>query len=326
MLGVAFETAVAFGVLSGHIDAGMAGFALAVARRFSMTVSALARKLVVVENGLGAADRIAQYNRLEGETEQGAHAPDLWPKYGHIDMNGLCAGYEADSASLALNNITLTVEAGQHVGVVGRTGAGKSSLALALFRVLEAQRGHIKIDGVDISTLKLVDLRRRICIIPQDPFLFSGTLRSNLDIFDQYSDGELVAALAQVRLKLSISDPITSGGLNISQGQRQLVCLARALLARPRVLVLDEATSAVDMETEAILHDVMNRSFPGCTMIVIAHRLATIIDFDKVVVLSSGEIAESGNPADLACAKGKFRGLIESSADKAELYERLGVS
>lgn len=234
---------------------------------------------------------------------------------------------------------------------MGRTGAGKSSLTLALFRFLEAQSGTIHIDGLDISQIKLHDLRSRLAIIPQDPVLFSGTVRSNLDPFDKHTDAELRDSLERVHLIgatgnattttssnpspesptntnanvfKDLTSPISEGGLNLSQGQRQLLCLARAIVARPRVMVLDEATSAVDMATDALIQRSIREEFTDATLIVIAHRLSTIADFDRILVLSDGQVAEFGTPRELwehgeGEERGIFRGMCEESGEREKL-------
>lgn len=260
-----------------------------------------------------------------------------------------------------LKGLTFSVKSNERIGVVGRTGAGKSSLTLALFRFLEARSGTIHIDGLDISTIKLHDLRSRLAIIPQDPVLFSGTVRSNLDPFDKHTDAELRDSLERVHLLTNTGDvtpttdpahsstgpssptanaknanvfndltsPISEGGLNLSQGQRQLLCLARAIVARPRVMVLDEATSAVDMSTDALIQRSIREEFTDATLLVIAHRLSTIADFDRILVLSDGKVAEFGTPRELwgqegedgevQKEKGIFRGMCEESGERDKL-------
>jgi ABC-type multidrug transport system fused ATPase/permease subunit len=250
-----------------------------------------------------------------------------------------------------LKGLTFSVNRNERIGVIGRTGAGKSSLTLALFRFLEARSGSIHIDGLDISKIKLHDLRSRLAIIPQDPVLFSGTVRSNLDPFDHQTDAELRDCLERVHLITNTSSatsgtatpvvggsgssttpkntnifsdlasPISEGGLNLSQGQRQLLCLARAIVSRPRVMVLDEATSAVDMHTDALIQRSIREEFTDATLLVIAHRLSTIADFDRVLVLSDGRVAEFGTPRELweMGEGGMFRGMCEESGEREKL-------
>ena len=215
--------------------------------------------------------------------------------------------------------------AGQRIGIVGRTGAGKSSLTLALLRLINPQRGSILIDGVDISTIKLQSLRSKIAFLPQDPVLFSGTIRSNLDYFQEVSKDKLNEVLRRVKLLsennnektglFTLESPISTGGTNMSQGQRQLLCLARILIGDPKIIILDEATSAVDNETDLRIQDTIRNEF-NRTLIVVAHRLRTIASFDKVVVIDHGRIGESGTPADLLRAKGLFYELVQQSQDK----------
>lgn len=221
-------------------------------------------------------------------------------------------------------------------------GAGKSSLTLALFRFLEAREGSIRIDGVDISKISLYDLRSRLAIIPQDPVLFSGTVRSNLDPFDHHTDFELYDALKRVHLIgganfpseagalpatldanlnifKSLSSHISEGGLNISQGQRQLLCLARAIVSRPKIMVLDEATSAVDMATDTLIQRSIREDFQDSTLLVIAHRLSTIADFDNILVISDGKAVEFDTPTNLINSRGMFWSMIEQSGEREKL-------
>merc|ERR1712083_790791 len=212
-------------------------------------------------------------------------------------------------------------ESQNRVGIVGRTGTGKSSITLALFRIMELDEGQIFIDGVDISTLGLHCLRNKLTIIPQDPILFSGTLRMNLDPFDKYSDVELWQALKLshldsfvTSLKEGLQHKISEGGENLSVGQRQLICLARALLRKTKVLVLDEATAAVDLETDDLIQSTIRSEFQGCTIITIAHRLNTVLDYDRILVLKEGSIAELDSPRNLMQQDGGiFRGMCQDA-------------
>jgi ABC-type multidrug transport system fused ATPase/permease subunit len=235
---------------------------------------------------------------------------------------------------------------------VGRTGAGKSSLTLALFRFLEATSGEIIIDGLDISKMDLHSLRSRLAIIPQDPVLFSGTIRSNLDPFNNYTDDVLRDSISRVHLVDSepgtptgehsstgidaanapknanlfrdLSSGVSESGGNLSQGQRQLLCLARAIVSRPKIMVLDEATSAVDMATDALIQRSIREEFTGSTLVVIAHRLSTIADFDRILVLSEGAVAEFGSPKELWEKEGGlFRDMCEHSGEKDKLMKTI---
>ena len=205
-----------------------------------------------------------------------------------------------------MKGISFNIRAGHRVGVVGRTGAGKSSLTLALFRLIEAVDGAIKIDGIDISRIGLHDLRSRLTIIPQDPALFTGTLRLNLDPFNKYSDSELWNALELSHLRSfveslesGLSHEVSEGGDNLSVGQKQLICLSRALLRKSKILVLDEATAAVDIETDEAIQQTIRKEFIGCTIVTIAHRLNTILDYDMVVVMDRGLVVEYDSPNTL---------------------------
>lgn len=194
-------------------------------------------------------------------------------------------------------------KAAKKIGIVGRTGAGKSSLTLSLFRIIEAAEGKIIIDGINISEIGLHDLRSKLTIIPQDSILFSGSLRLNLDPFDMYSDAEVWKALELAHLKDFINGlpsglyhKVSEGGENLSAGQRQLLCLARALLRKTKILILDEATAAVDLETDDLIQKTIRTEFADCTVITIAHRLNTIVDSNRVLVLDKGKIAEFEAP------------------------------
>ncbi|KAK2601517.1 hypothetical protein QQS21_004902 [Conoideocrella luteorostrata] len=321
ILGVVFEAIIALGAASGRINSGSAGFALIVSRQFSGSMSMLIKKVVVVQNNVNAANRIAEYNELPSEFGAGHDAPDNWPHAGKIEVENFSTGYP--NLPPALKNIDFVVNPRQRIGIIGRTGAGKSSLSLALSRILEGRQGRIVLDGIDISTLRVAHLRQRVFIVPQDPFLFSGTVRSNLNLCGDHSDETLMKTLRELRLDVSLDMSVATGGSNISQGQRQLICLARAIISKPRILVLDEATSAVDMATDSILRQIIRKAFSKCTVIVIAHRLSTVIDFDKLLVLEGGRIVESGRPIDLSLQNGRFKELLEHSVDKLELLMRL---
>ncbi|KAL5338006.1 hypothetical protein BJX70DRAFT_399102 [Aspergillus crustosus] len=400
------------------ISAALAGFALSFALQYNYAVAMGLRFYANVEIDMNATERILEYTDIETESNEGytpPPGPGSWPRSGRIEVRDLTVSYAPDLPPV-LKNISFTIKNNQRVGVVGRTGAGKSSLALALFRFLEASAssGRILIDGLDISHLTLKALRGRLAIIPQDPVLFSGTVRSNLDPFGEYSDQELWSALERVHLvrrkmpkeadgreseastlaspisssspsssssrsasgsasgsgedvdlsgsstlaspaslsppptsrktfhippppakqrtkttdttttttsssSLTLSTPITASGTNLSHGQRQLLSLARTLLTHPRILILDEATSAVDTATDKLIQSSIRNEFgrDDSSLLVIAHRLSTIADFDKVLVLDEGRLVEAASPRELMGVEGGvFRNLVERSGER----------
>jgi len=276
-----------------------------------------------VETNIVAVERLDEYSMVDTEAdwEKGDEVvEDTWPREGRIDLNGYSTRYR-EGLDLVLKDIHASFKGGERVGIVGRTGAGKSSLTLALFRLIEPAGGAILIDGVDISRLGLHKLRSRLTIIPQDPVLFSGTLRHNLDPFKQYSDDAVWASLRQSHLSnfvtglsAGLQHEVAEGGENLSVGQRQLICLARALLRKTKILVLDEATAAVDLETDDLIQSTIRTEFLGCTIITIAHRLNTVLDYDRILVLKEGTIAEMDSPHNLMKKEaGLFRAMCQDS-------------
>lgn len=267
-----------------------------------------------VETNIVAVERINEYINVDNEAPwvTDKKPPADWPKKGEIQFNNYQVRYRPE-LDLVLKGITCNIKSTEKVGVVGRTGAGKSSLTNCLFRILESAGGQIIIDGIDIASIGLHDLRGRLTIIPQDPILFSGNLRMNLDPFNKYSDEEIWRALELAHLKsfvaglqLGLLHEVTEGGDNLSIGQRQLLCLGRAVLRKSKILVLDEATAAVDLETDSLIQTTIRNEFSQCTVITIAHRLHTIMDSDKIMVLDSGKIVEYGSPEELLSNMGPF--------------------
>ncbi|KAJ2806885.1 hypothetical protein H4S07_003702 [Coemansia furcata] len=232
-------------------------------------------------------------------------APATWPERGTIIIRDLYMSYRS-GLPLALKGVSMEIYSRERVGVIGRSGAGKSSLITALFRLVEPSSGKIFIDGVDTQSLHLDRLRRAIGILPQDPVLFDGTLRENLDRFHEFSDTEIWDMLDQVCLREMVAlqlekldMPVGEGGDNFSVGQRQLVCLARVLLRKPKILVLDEATANVDHETDTAIQQIVLSTAHKMTVISIAHRLQTIASYDKLFVIDDGQVVESGTPLGL---------------------------
>ncbi|KAI0997292.1 ABC transporter 7 [Podosphaera aphanis] len=352
---VAFA-AGAFVILSiGKVDAGSAGLSLSYAISFTENVLWLVRLYAMNEQNMNSVERIKEYLDVEQEAEaviEATRPAANWPSEGSVEFIDYTTRYRKDLDPV-LKNVSFKIKPGEKVGIVGRTGAGKSSLALALFRCLEAEKGKILIDDVDISSIGLQDLRESITIVPQDPTLFSGTIRSNLDPFNLFTDEDIFAALRRVQLidsissnlgssasvaipppdclsltrKISsetlsatistnknlfnnLSSPVTESGLNLSQGQRQLLCLARALLKNPKVLLMDEATASIDYVTDSKIQETIREL--TSTIITIAHRLQTIIDYDKVLVLDHGRVAEFGHPWMLL--KGENPGNVETDS------------
>jgi ATP-binding cassette subfamily C (CFTR/MRP) protein 1 len=243
-----------------------------------------------------------------------------WPHSGAITFKDVELRYRP-GLDLVLKGVSFLIPGGSKVGIVGRTGSGKSTIILSLFRMIELAAGSISIDGKDIANLSLADLRSNITIIPQEPVLFTGTLRSNVDPFEQQTDDEIWRALEKCRMKDRIEEaggldcPVDERGANFSVGQRQLLCLARAILKKCKVLLLDEATASVDLDADALIQETIRIEFKDVTVITIAHRLETIIDADKIIVMADGFVDEIGSPHSLLSQHaGSFDGTIVSGA------------
>ncbi|KAM5199043.1 multidrug resistance-associated protein 1 isoform 3-T3 [Hipposideros larvatus] len=308
--------AALFAVISRHsLSAGLVGLSVSYSLQVTAYLNWLVRMSSEMETNIVAVERLKEYSETEKEApwriKEMAPA-STWPQVGRVEFRDYGLRYR-DDLDLVLKHINVTIEGGEKVGIVGRTGAGKSSLTLGLFRINESAQGEIIIDGVNIAKIGLHDLRFKITIIPQDPVLFSGSLRMNLDPFSQYSDEEVWTSLELAHLKNFVSalpdklnHECAEGGENLSVGQRQLVCLARALLRKTKILVLDEATAAVDLETDDLIQSTIRTQFDDCTVLTIAHRLNTIMDYMRVIVLDKGEIRECGPPSDLLQQRGLF--------------------
>lgn len=346
----------------GTIDAGSAGLSLSYAISFTENVLWMVRLYSMNEQNMNSVERIKEY--LDVEQEAASYIEETepaknWPSQGSVEFIKYSTRYREDLDPV-LRNVSFKIRPLEKVGIVGRTGAGKSSLALALFRGLEAEEGNILIDGVDIGLIGLRDLRERITIVPQDPTLFTGTIRSNLDPFDLFTDEDIFTALRRVHLIgpagtstapstapstpgisrppsleelsastttnknifLNLNSTVTESGNNLSQGQRQLLCLARAMLKQPKVLMMDEATASIDYTTDSKIQETIREL--KSTIITIAHRLQTIVDYDKVLVLDKGEVVEYAHPYELLRKTGEdavFRGMCETSGDHEGLLE-----
>ncbi|CAJ0915429.1 unnamed protein product, partial [Mesorhabditis belari] len=301
-----FVSFVAFAcVLSPMVfSSGEVALMLVYAIQLTGFFSWIMRQSAELQNGMVSVERIVNFCGLPNEhAEEGlTKIPAHWPSQGEIKFDNFSLQYR-DVNQFALQEISVQIASHQKIGVVGRTGAGKSSLLRALFRMNKKSTGKIYIDGVDIASIPLRDLRAHLAIIPQEPVLFVGTLRRNLDPFNEHSDEDLWTALEQVELKDAVAElngklqaEMNEGGANFSVGQRQLVCLARALLRNSKILVIDEATANVDLQTDALIQKTIRKRFAESTVLTIAHRLHTIMDSDRVMVLQDGRVVEFDHP------------------------------
>lgn len=319
---ITFLAAVLGVANADNLNSALIGLAITEALEMTAFLKHAVRTLAMVEVRLNAVDRVLEYSRLPVEAPDivpDCRPPEDWPSKGRVTAENVHMKYRPDTP-MVLKGVSFDIRPGEHIGIVGRTGSGKSSLLVALFRIVELHGGSIKIDDVDVSRIGLEDLRSRIAAIPQDPALFSGTVRSNLDPYSRHTDPEIWEALEHAYLKDTVKSMrkglesgVSEGGENFSVGQRQLMCVARALLRKPKVLIADEATASVDPETDALLQKTIRTRFKNSTVITIAHRLNTILDSDKVMVMENGHLAEFdsvsrllGNPNSL------FKKLIDT--------------
>ncbi|KAF8598170.1 ABC transporter [Ceratobasidium sp. AG-I] len=309
----------------------------------------MVRQSAEVENDMNGVERILHYaQHVEQEAPYEIaekEPPKSWPEQGEVELKDVVMSYRPGLPAV-LQGLSLRIKGGEKIGIVGRTGAGKSSIMVALYRMVELTSGSISLDGVDISQIGLHTLRNAMAIIPQDPLLFSGTLRSNLDPFGIYDDARLWDALKRAYLvdrppaagkdiledgesvpsgaqtpvnRFTLDTAVEEEGGNLSVGQRSLVSLARALVKDSKIIVLDEATASVDYETDKNIQDTISREFADKTLLCIAHRLKTIIGYDRICVLDAGKIAEFDTPATLFQQKdGIFRSMCERSSITAE--------
>lgn len=356
---VVLATALLSVLARESLGAAKAGLALSYAANLTFLITLLVKSYGEVQNQLVSVERIEEYSSMELEApavmDNDGNLPDGWPGEGRIEFMNFSARYR-QGMELIIKDISFEVLPGEKIGIVGRTGAGKSSLTLALFRIIEAANGPwerrllqsstgpeitkeadatldlstieksigqvekmnkdeskegdtagmVLIDGIDIATVGLEHLRRHLAIIPQDPILFAGTVRDNLDPFSHCSDTELWQALERAHLNSHISSlpgglsfEVAQNGDNFSVGQRSLVCLARALLRKTKILILDEATAAVDVETDELIQKTIRKEFKDRTILTIAHRIKTVMDSDRILVLEQGRVQEFDSPLAL---------------------------
>ncbi|KAF9294921.1 hypothetical protein BGZ88_003089 [Linnemannia elongata] len=361
---VAFITGILVLQNWGLIEPGWAALSLTYSLMFTGNVVWFIRMYAMNEMNLNSVERVVEYMDLEPEPApiiEGSRPPASWPHAGEIKIDHLTMRYAPDTPEV-IKDISLTIQPGEKVGVVGRTGSGKSTLAISLFRFMDPAAGTITIDGIDICKIGLQDLRSNLTIIPQDPILFKGTLRSNLDPFGEREDRELWEALRRSHLipaesksdellsapskagpstgskspapsikpvsdnsnsneiidssKITLDTPVKENGSNFSQGQRQLIALARALVRQSKIIVMDEATASVDFETDLKIQLTIREEMADATILTIAHRIRTIADFDRVLVMNAGEVVEFDRPYVLMRQEDSlFRSMCERSSE-----------
>jgi ATP-binding cassette, subfamily C (CFTR/MRP), member 1 len=309
---------------NGLIPASFLALGLTYSFQMTTYLKFAVRMIATAEAQMNSVERVKYYidniDQEEDGTQKGPDGksvviPDDWPLEGAVVGTGVEMRYR--DGPLVLKGVDFSVQGGEKIGVAGRTGSGKSSLMIGLFRIQELASGTIFIDGIDIRTVPLRTLRSRLGIIPQDPVIFSASVRFNLDPFEIYTDSQIWSVLNSVDMKAHVStlpdklsEVVAEGGDNFSTGQRQLVCIARALLRKPKILVLDEATASIDNETDEMIQKMVRANFQDSTVLTIAHRLNTIVDSDRVIVMDTGIMAECGPPETLlADTEGAFRSL-----------------
>ncbi|KAI4719614.1 ABC multidrug transporter-like protein [Aureobasidium sp. EXF-10727] len=326
-----FVTGILVVTASFSVNPSSGGLVLSYILSVVQMIQFTVRQLAEVENNMNSTERIYYYgNNLEEEAP--LHTVEVrpsWPEKGEIVFDNVQMRYR-EGLPLVLKGLNMHVNAGERIGVVGRTGAGKSTIMSTLFRLVELSGGSITVDGLDIAKIGLKDLRSRLSIIPQDPTLFKGTIRSNLDPFNEHTDMALWGALRQADLvgeeqdiadsssRIHLDAPVEEEGLNFSLGQRQLMALARALVRGSRIIVCDEATSSVDFDTDQKIQRTIVKGFQGKTLLCIAHRLKTIIGYDRICVMDKGQIAELDRPITLYDQGGIFRSMCDRSGIRRE--------
>lgn len=295
---------------SDYVNAGWIALGLAYALEMTMFLKHMVNMIATAEAQFNSVERLEYYaNNLESEDSRRevkvVPAEGKWPVDGKVVFDDVKMRYR-DGLPLALQGVSFEVAPGSTVGIVGRTGSGKSSLLVALCRGREIEGGTISVDGIDVSEIPLSSLRSNISLIPQDPFCFSGTIRFNMDPFNRHDDASIMNALRSAQLEgfvasleKGLDSEVVEGGSNLSVGQRQLICIARAILRKSKIVLMDEATASVDPETDELIQTMMKTNFSHATVITIAHRINTVMDSDAILVMDKGVAAEFGPPKEL---------------------------
>ncbi|KAJ4490185.1 multidrug resistance-associated ABC transporter [Lentinula aciculospora] len=320
-------------VFNPAISASLAGFSIAFAYTVTSDLLFMVRRFVGLEQSMVALERVKEFSELKREAAEfiEPRPPASWPATGAIKCEDLVIRYAPELPNV-LHKLNFDIRPGEKIGILGRTGSGKSTLALSFFRFVEATEGRILVDDIDIANVGLTDLRSKLTIIPQDPTILSGTLRSTLDVFDEYEDLEIFEALRRVHLIppsdtlaedattvnanifRNLDSSVSEGGENFSTGEKQLLCMARAILKRSKVLVMDEATASVDYATDELIGKTIRQEFADSTILTIAHRLRTVIDYDRIMLLDQGRIVEFDKPQVLlANSSSKFHTLCKAT-------------
>ncbi|GAA5833694.1 hypothetical protein JCM11251_003207 [Rhodosporidiobolus azoricus] len=319
--------------LSSGLNSGVTGFLISTGLEFTSRILYVVRAVNKNELSLNSVQRIIQYT-TEVETEEPRsdkkEPPAHWPDSGAVEFDHFSARYAEDGDDI-LHELSLRIKPGEKVAIVGPSGCGKSSLSLALLRFILNSNGSIKVDGRALSDTNLDAIRSRFTLVPQDPTLFSGTLRTNLDPNNEHDDATLWNAIKRSGFvkaddanngRTTLDSPVGSGGSNLSQGQRQLLGLARALVRGSKIIILDEATASLDNESDALVQRVIREEFQGATNLTVAHRLESVIDFDRILVLRAGRVVEFDKPVVLLDKDdGAFREMVEATGNFDELYE-----
>jgi ATP-binding cassette subfamily C (CFTR/MRP) protein 1 len=302
-----------------YIDPGLSGICLIYVLMLPDDIYYLIAATTNLENCMVSVERVNNMALIESEDQRSRFKDQYlqssnWPSQGVIEFYKYSARYRPDT-DIILNNVSFIIKSHEKVGIMGRTGSGKSSIVNALFRVIESSSGKIFIDGVDTAEIGLDLLRQKLCVIPQDPALFQGTLRENIDLLKQFTDEEILNTLKLVQLDFgdkALEMDIKENASNLSVGQKQLICIARALLRKSKIIILDEATASIDFKTDMIIQQVIKERFEDCTVLTIAHRINTIMNSDRILVLDKGQVVEFDTPQKLQENNSHFCKLANS--------------